>query len=75
MEIPKRKDAEEMLYQVLKRTLTNENDLNVLMEIAKMADRSIPMKAILYKYSKMEKKELTKEDRDIFDTLIYFYGP
>ncbi|MDE1475966.1 hypothetical protein KKI90_04525 [Xenorhabdus bovienii] len=75
MDMLKRENAEIMLYQVLKRTLINENDLNVLMEIAKMTDRSIPMKAILYKYSEMEKKELTKEDRDIFDTLIYFYGP
>ncbi|MBS9433558.1 MULTISPECIES: hypothetical protein [Photorhabdus] len=75
MDILKREDAEIMLYQVLKRTLINENDLDVLMEIAKMADRPIPMKAILYKYSEMEKRELTKEDRDIFDTLIYFYGP
>ncbi|KMJ44929.1 hypothetical protein ABLB69_19550 [Xenorhabdus khoisanae] len=75
MEMLKREDAEAMLYQVFKRTLINENDINALMEIAKMDDRPIPMKAILYKYSEMEKRELTKEDNDIFNTLIYFFGP
>lgn len=70
-----RKDAEEMLYLVLSRTLINESDIKILMDIAKMEDRPLPMKGILYEYTQMEKKELTKEDRDILDTLIYFYGP
>ncbi|MCW7550988.1 hypothetical protein OO184_24475 [Photorhabdus sp. APURE] len=75
MDILKREDAEVMLYQLLKRTVINDNDINELMDIAKNHDRSIPMKGIRHKYDHMEKRKLTKEDWDVLDTLMHFYGP
>ncbi|AYA39748.1 hypothetical protein HZS38_03625 [Xenorhabdus nematophila] len=75
MEMPKRKDAEEMLYHLLKRTLIHESDINDLMNSARNHEYGIPMKGIRARYDNMEKRELTKEDWDALDTLMHFYGP
>jgi hypothetical protein len=75
MEILKREDAEEMLYQLLNNTLVHKNDIDELMDSAKNHPYGIPMKGIRYRYDQMEKKELTKEDWRILNTLMHFYGP
>ncbi|MQL46506.1 hypothetical protein GEA64_00185 [Photorhabdus khanii] len=75
MEIPKRENAEEMLYLLLKRTLIHESDIDDLMDSARTHPYGIPMKGIRYRYDQMEKRELTKEDWRILDTLMHFYGP
>jgi len=33
------------------------------------------MKGIMFKYDKMERNELTAQDRDDLSTLMHFYGP
>ncbi|PHM66241.1 hypothetical protein ACP179_15850 [Xenorhabdus stockiae] len=75
MEMPKREDAEEMLHQLLKRTLIHESDINDLMNSARNHEYGIPMKGIRARYDNMEKRELTKKDWDVLDTLMHFYGP
>lgn len=70
-----RKDAEEMLLELLKRTLKKQSDIDELMDLARNNEHSIPMKGIRYRYDSMEKNTLTPKDKDDLDTLMYFYGP
>ncbi|MDX5630939.1 MULTISPECIES: hypothetical protein [unclassified Brenneria] len=64
-----------MLYNLLKRTLIREKDIDELIDIARNNEHSIPMKAIRHRYDSMEKKILTDKDIDELDTLMHFYGP
>ncbi|MDU4291696.1 hypothetical protein [Mixta calida] len=75
MYILERKDAEIMLFELLKRTLKNQSDIDELMDLAKRNKHSIPMKGIRHKYDAMEKNILTAKDIDDLDTLMHFYGP
>ncbi|YCH31206.1 hypothetical protein M1D48_03860 [Erwinia sp. D4-22] len=75
MYILERKDAEKMLFELLKRTLKNQSDVDELMNLARGNEHSIPMKGIRYKYDAMQKNILTTKDIDDLDTLMHFYGP
>lgn len=71
----KKEEAEIMLKELLDNTLYKKTDIEYLMKIARESTASIPMKAIRQYYDNMEKKSLTVKDRDIMDTLMYFFGP
>lgn len=75
MHILEKKDAEKMLFKLLKRTLKNQSDFNDLIDLARRNEHSIPMKAIRYRYDSMEKYPLTERERKELDTLMHFYGP
>ena len=70
-----RKDAGKMLFEFLKRTLIKESDIDELMSMAIKHESGPPMKGIMLKYDKMERNELTAQDRDALSTLMHFYGP
>lgn len=70
-----RKDAEKILYNLLKKTLKKQSDVDELMDLVKQNKHTIPMKEIMYKYDNMEKNTLSKKDQDDLDTLMHFYGP
>ncbi|MGJ0126499.1 hypothetical protein [Pantoea sp. RHCKP32] len=75
MYILEKKDAEKMLFELLKRTLKKQSDIDYLIDLARKDEHSIPMKGIRHKYDNMEKYMLTEKDWDDLDTLMYFYGP
>ncbi|ORM75839.1 hypothetical protein HA42_19890 [Pantoea deleyi] len=75
MYILEKKDAEKMLFELLKRTLKKQSDIDYLIDLARKDEHSIPMKGIRHKYDSMEKYMLTEKDWDDLDTLMYFYGP
>ncbi len=64
-----------MLFELLERTLVNKNDVYFLKSKIKDNPHSLPMKGVIHYYDGMEKKEITKKDKDILDTLMYFLGP
>lgn len=68
-------EANVMLFDLLERTLLNESDICFLKNKVKNNPHSLPMKGIIYYYDDMEKKEITTKDKDILDTLMYFFGP
>lgn len=75
MYIIEKKDAEKMFFELLKRTLKKQSDIDFLMDLARGNEHSIPMKGIRHKYDGMEKNMLTEKDLDDLDTLMHFYGP
>lgn len=75
MYILEKKDAEKILFALLKRTLKRQSDIDYLIGLARSNEHSIPMKGIRHKYDSMEKYMLTGKDRDELEALMYFYGP
>lgn len=75
MYILEKKDAEKMLFELLKRTLKKQSDIDYLIDLVRKNEHSIPMKGIRHKYESMEKYMLTEKDRYDLDTLMHFYGP
>ena len=75
MYILEKKDAEIMLFELLKRTLKKQSDIDELMDLVRSDEYSIPMKGIMKRYDSMEKNKLTPKDSDDLDTLMHFYGP
>ncbi|MDJ0473276.1 hypothetical protein ACTUSZ_10480 [Pantoea eucalypti] len=73
--VPERKEAEMMLLNLLKRTLKNQDDIALLMDLATKNEYSIPMKGIRYKFDSMEKQPLTQDDWHDMDTLMHYFGP
>lgn len=72
---PSRKEAENILIRIMKNTLVNEEDFLYIENIIKNSIHPLPMKGISYCYDKMERRKMNKEDRNDFETLMYFWGP
>jgi len=73
--VPERKDAEMMLLNLLTRTLKNQADIALLMDLVKKNEYSIPMKGIRHEFDSMEKQPLTQDDWNDMDTLMHYSGP
>ncbi|MGC0796103.1 hypothetical protein WKG85_12450 [Pantoea agglomerans] len=73
--VPERKEAEMMLLNLLNRTLKNQSDIDLLMDLATKNEYAIPMKGIRHKFGSMEKQPLTQDDWNDMDTLMHYFGP
>lgn len=73
--VPERKEAEMMLLNLLNRTLKNQSDIDLLMDLATKNEYAIPMKGISHKFDSMEKQPLTQDDWNDMDTLMHYFGP
>lgn len=73
--VPERKDAEMMLLNLLTRTLKNQADIALLMDLATKNEYSISMKGIRDKFDSTEKQPLTQDDWNDMDTLMHYSGP
>ena len=71
----KKDEAIKMLKELLRNTLCKQDDIDHLISIAEKSEGSIPMKAIRQHYDAMEKNNITAKDKDLMDTLMYFFGP
>ena len=68
-------EGKKLLFGVLEKTLIENEDILFLKELVENNNSSLPMKGVIYYYDKMKKKEITKEDKDILNELMYFFGP
>lgn len=73
--VPERKEAEMMLLNLLNRTLKNQSDIDLLMDLATKNEYAIPMKGIRHQFDSMEKQPLTQDDWNDMDTLMHYFGP
>ncbi|WP_411555696.1 hypothetical protein ACLIN0_11180 [Pantoea agglomerans] len=73
--VPERKEAEMKLLNLLNRTLKNQSDIDLLMDLATKNEYAIPMKGIRHKFDSMEKQPLTQDDWNDRDTLMHYFGP
>lgn len=73
--VPERKEAEMMLLNLLNRTLKNQSDIDLLMDLATKNEYAIPMKGIRHKFDSMEKQSLTQDDWNDMDTLMHYFCP
>ena len=73
--VPERKEAEMMLLNLLNRTLKNQSDIDLLMDLATKNEYAIPMKGIRHKFDSMQKQPLTHDDWNDMDTLMHYFGP